>query len=38
MLGRGIAAGKNKKLLNIVGKNILIKDRFHMEVRLILTQ
>ena len=37
MLGRGIADGKNKNFYNLIGKNILIKSHFPMEIKLILT-
>ena len=38
MLGKGIATGKNKDLNRLIGKNILIKNRFPMEKKLISIQ
>ena len=38
MLGKGIAAGKNKDFYKLIGKNILIKKLFLTVKRLILIQ
>ena len=38
MLGRGISTGLKKDFYTMIGKNFLIKNHFHMEVKLTLIQ